>query len=372
MTKHALICGAGISGLSLGIALKQMGWKVSVFDKDSELRVAGAGLNLWPNGVRVLRKLKLRSRYQEISSSLDYYRTFSSDGSVVAVDDLRDWPDRYGAALSGVYRRDLSAMLVDALGREHLHLGRKVVSFDQHNSVVCRFEEGETVEGDLLIGADGINSAVRTTLFGAQEFSSDGLTRWRGLFNLADVSVDPRSEGEVWGSDGHLGYLPIGKGRAYWYATARGITDDPARARAHFSTWKGSAVPGLIGATELSSMLRNELHEFVRPLPHWSKGRVTLMGDAAHPMLPGMAQGANQALEDVNALSKALDAHEDVEAALQAYEQERIPWVAPIVRFSRSLFDFDERHEMASGSQNPLLDRYMNIVERNSPRPSAA
>ncbi|MGE0237657.1 MAG: FAD-dependent monooxygenase [Parvibaculaceae bacterium] len=366
MTKRALVCGAGISGLSIGIALKRMGWEVSVFDKDSELRVAGAGLNLWPNGVRVLRELGLGPRYQAISASLDYYRTFSADGKVVAVDDLRDWPDRYGAPLSGVYRRDLSAMLVDALGRERLHLGRKVVGVEQRETVICRFENGEAVEGDVLIGADGINSAVRTSLFGQQEFSSDGLTRWRGLFDLANVNVDPRSEGEVWGSDGHLGYLPIGKGRAYWYATARGITDDPAKAREHFRAWEGSAVPSLICATELSSMLRNELHEFVRPLPHWSKGRITLMGDAAHPMLPGMAQGANQALEDVRALSRALDSHEDIEIALQAYEQERIPWVAPVVRYSRSLFDFDERHDMARGSQNPLLDRYENIVERKN------
>ena len=364
MTKRALVCGAGISGLSLGIALRRMGWTVSVFDKDSELRVAGAGLNLWPNGVRVLRKLGLGSRYQEISASLDYYRTFSSDGNVVAVDDLRDWPDRYGAALSGIYRRDLSAMLVDALGRVHLHLDRKVVAVEQNDTVICRFENGETAEGDVRIGADGINSAVRASVFGPQEFSSDGLTRWRGLFDLADVSVDPRSEGEIWGNDGHLGYLPIGKGRAYWYASARGITDDPAKARAHFSAWEGSAVPSLIRATELSSMIRNELHELASPLPHWSKGRITLMGDAAHPMLPGMAQGANQALEDVGALSMALDSHEDVETALQAYERKRIPWVAPIVRYSRSLFDFDERHEMASGTQNPLLDRYMTIVER--------
>lgn len=364
MTKRALVCGAGISGLSIGIALVRMGWDVRVFDKDSELRVAGAGLNLWPNGVRVLRKIGLEAHYRAISASLDYYRTFSADGNVVAVDDLRDWPERFGANLSGVYRRDLSAMLVEALGRERLNLGHRVVDVEQNGTVTCRFADGQTAEGDLLIGADGINSAVRTALFGEQEFSSDGLTRWRGLFDLADVDVDPLSEGEIWGSDGHLGYLPIGKGRAYWYGTARGMTDDPAKARAHFSGWEGSSVPSLIAATDQSSMLRNELHEFVTPLARWTAGRVTLMGDAAHPMLPGMAQGANQALEDVAALSAALDAHDDVEAALEAYERQRIPWVAPIVRYSRSLFDFDERHEMASGSQNPLLDRYERIVEQ--------
>ena len=105
MGKRALVCGAGISGLSAGILLLQMGWDVTVFEKDDELRVAGAGLNLWPNGVRVLKELGLGPQYERISASLDYYRTYSSNGEVVAVDDLRDWPDRYGAALSGVYRR---------------------------------------------------------------------------------------------------------------------------------------------------------------------------------------------------------------------------------------------------------------------------
>lgn len=364
MTKRALVCGAGISGLSAGICLARMGWDVTVFERDSELRTAGAGLNLWPNGGRVLKALGLGQRYAEIASNLEYYRTFSSSGEIIAVDDLRDWHERYGAPLSGVYRRDLSRMLIEALGPDRIRLGRQVVSVDQGDTVVCRFANGEMAEGELLVGADGINSIVRTSVFGPQKFSSDGLVRWRGLFDLADVDVDPLSEAEVWGNDGHFGYLPIGKGRAYWFAAADGVTQDPDVVAAHFSGWKGSPVPGLVSATDRSTIIRSDLQDFVQPLSHWSRGRVALAGDAAHPMLPGMAQGANQALEDIQALGFALDAHEDVETALLAYEQERIPRVAPIVRYSRSLFEFDDQNELVSGHRNPLFDRYDRFVER--------
>lgn len=364
MEKRALICGAGISGLSAGITLSRLGWDVTVFEKDSELRTAGAGLNLWPNGVRVLKSLGLGDRYTEISCSLERYRTFSSRGEVVAVEDLRDWPERYGAFLSGVFRRDLSRMLLGALGHDRIRFGHQLTEVEQGDRVACRFSNGEIADGDLLVGADGIGSMVRAAVFGQQQFTAAGLVRWRGLFNLADVDVDPLSEAEVWGEDGHFGYLPIGNGKAYWFAAADGITHDRDAVVTHFAAWKGSPVPALVAATDVETIIRSDLHDFIEPMSRWSKGRVTLAGDAAHPMLPGMAQGANQALEDIAALGTSLASHEDVEQALAAYERIRIPQVAPVVRYSRSLFDFDDNHGLTKSNRNPLFDRYDNIVER--------
>lgn len=366
MTRHALICGAGISGLAAGICLSRLGWDVTVFEKDVELRTAGAGLNLWPNGVRVLKHLGVGDQFLAIASSLEHYRTFSSTGEVIAVDDVRDWPEKYGAPLCGVFRRDFSRMLAEALGADKIRFGRQLVAVEQDDKVTCRFANGETATGDLLIGADGIGSIVRDCVFGQPAFSAQGLVRWRGMFDLADVDVDPLSEAEVWGPDGHFGYLPIGKGRAYWFGAADGITQDTDAIVAHFGSWEGGPVPGLIAATDKASIIRSDLHDFIQPLPQWSKGRVTIAGDAAHPMLPGMAQGANQALEDIKALGAALAAEPDIAKALQAYERERIPAVAPIVQYSRSLFDFDEQHGLIGGHRNPLFDRYDRFVERRT------
>ncbi|WP_051791294.1 FAD-dependent oxidoreductase [Amycolatopsis jejuensis] len=365
MTKRVLICGAGIGGLTAGLRLRRLGWDVRLFEREPEIRTAGAGLNLWPNGVRILRELGVGEEFASISTSLSRYRTFSSTGEVLDVRDVRTWSAQFGGVLAGVYRRDLNRMLADALGRERIHLEHALVGVEESaGGVTCRFSNGQVVHGDLLIGADGIHSVVRRSLFGEREFSSDGLVRWRGLFDLADTDIDPMAEAEVWGPDGHFGYLPMGKGRAYWFAAGEGIVDDVEEFFARFGAWEGSPVPGLLRATDRPTIIRNALHDFVEPLEKWCSARIALLGDAAHPMLPGLAQGANQALADVSALGRALASGNDVPAALAAYQEERIPAVAPVVRLSRSLFDFEsENHDSSVGSGNPLFARYERYVE---------
>lgn len=365
MTKSAIICGGGISGLTAGIYLGRMGWDVTVCEKDAELRTAGAGLNLWPNGIRVLEKIGLRPALEKTGVFLDQYRTFSSEGELIAVEDVKGWRETYGAPLYGVHRRHLSKMLSDALGRHNLRLGHEVASVQQDDAgAVCTFGNGETIRGDVVLGADGVASAVRNSLFGPQEFSADERVRWRGLFNVADVDADPKTEVEVWGTDGHFGYLPMGGGKAYWFAAADGVTQNVEEVTGFFGGWHGSAVPAIIAATDTSTIIRNGLRDFVRPLKNWSKGRVTLAGDAAHPVLPGMAQGANQALEDVDVLCQCLGSYDGVESALAAYESVRIAQVAPVVKGSRALFDFEGQNEVAKGNKNPLFDRYHRLAER--------
>ncbi|MYW92981.1 FAD-dependent monooxygenase [Amycolatopsis rubida] len=365
MTKRVLVCGAGIGGLTAGLRFRQLGWEVLLFEREPEIRTAGAGLNLWPNGVRILRELGVGEQLASISTSLSRYRTFSSTGEVLDVRDITAWSARFGGVLAGVYRRDLNRMLADALGRERIHLDHALTGVEESaDRVTCRFSNGRVVHGDVLIGADGIHSVVRTSLFGEREFSSDGLVRWRGLFDLADTGIDPMAEAEVWGPDGHFGYLPMGKGRAYWFAAGDGLVDDVEAFFARFGAWAGSPVPDLLRATDRPTIIRNALHDFVKPLKEWCSSRIALLGDAAHPMLPGLAQGANQALADVSALGRALESGRDVPAALAAYQEERIAAVEPVVRLSRSLFDFgSENLDSELGSGNPLFARYERYVE---------
>jgi len=188
--------------------------------------------------------------------------------------------------------------------------------------------------------------------------------RWRGLFNVADADADPNTEVEVWGTDGHFGCLPIGGGKAYWFAAADGLTQDVEEVVDFFGSWRGSLVPAVIAATDKSTIIRNSLRDLVRPLKNWSSGRITLAGDAAHPVLPGMAQGANQALEDVDVLCQCLGSYGSVESALAAYEGIRIAQVAPVIKASRALFDYEGQNEVAKGNKNPLFDRYHRLAER--------
>ena len=182
--------------------------------------------------------------------------------------------------------------------------------------------------------------------------------------NVADADADPNTEVEVWGTDGHFGCLPIGGGKAYWFAAADGLTQDVEEVVDFFGSWRGSLVPAVIAATDKSTIIRNSLRDLVRPLKNWSSGRITLAGDAAHPVLPGMAQGANQALEDVDVLCQCLGSYGSVESALAAYEGIRIAQVAPVIKASRALFDYEGQNEVAKGNKNPLFDRYHRLAER--------
>lgn len=360
-----IVCGAGIGGLSVAAYLHRSGHEVTVFERDEQLRATGAGLNLWPNGVRALRGIGLGDAYERISASFDCYITMSAAGVVVSNHQVADWRTRFQAPLTGVYRRDLHEILADALGRERVKLDHCLVGLeDDGKQVRARFANGTNAAADLLIGADGVHSTTRTLIFGEQEMVSDGLARRRGLFDLSDVDVHPHAEMEAVGDHGHFGWMPIGKGKAYWYSTGGGL-NTADEFFGYFRSWTKTPVPAIVDATPTETLLRNELHDLVRPLAHWRRGRVTLLGDAAHPMLPGMAQGANQALDDSAALAHCLEGSAgDVERSLRAYEAWRLPVANRVVRLSRSPFEFDAiHHGYEAGNENPLIRQFIEFVE---------
>lgn len=364
---RVLISGAGIGGLSAGLALKRAGFEVAVYERHPELRTAGAGLNVWPNGVRVLYELGLKEDFDSSANLLERYRTYSESGELIGDEDLVEYRTRYGAPVTGVYRKDLSALLAEHLGEDSLHFEHEIVSYEEReNDVVAHFSNGESATGDLLIAADGVYSALRKQMFGESEFKTDKHVRWRGIFQVEDAQIHPLHEVDVIGEHGHLGWLPIGRGLAYWYAAGEGL-DTKEQALNYFNSWSGSMVPQVLKATSDESIIRNELMDFAKPLTSWSKGRVVLLGDSAHPMLPGVAQGANQALVDSSVLTRELLASDDIASALQAYEEERIHRVDQVVRVSRSLFAYDEKlEEFHDAGNNPIFRNYARIVENSA------
>src|SRR4051812_5985085 len=227
---RALVCGAGVGGLSAGIALQRAGFDVVVLERAPDLRVTGFGLNLWPNAGRALYSLGLRSEYEAISVPLKRYWTIASTGDVMYERDVADWPERFGAPATGVYRRDLSGMLADALGVERIRFGHELASIrEERQRVVCTFANGEELAGDLMVGADGIYSTTRTCLFGPMSHRPNPhhAYRWRGHFRLADSdAVDGEAETEVFGGRAFFGTIPTGDGRAYWFASGPGLDSE--------------------------------------------------------------------------------------------------------------------------------------------------
>ncbi|MGE2834891.1 FAD-dependent oxidoreductase [Mycobacterium sp. SMC-4] len=359
----ALICGGGVAGLSSALHLKQHGWKVQLFESDSELRTAGVGLNIWPNGVRVLDGLGLGAQFRSFAAEMRRWWTLDSDGTLTSDTDVSHWPGQLGAPVTGARRRRLNAMLADALDPHDIQFNTTAVGYTQSDqTVTVHFEDGRSAEGDVLLGADGIGSRIRNAMLGgAPTFTDEKIVRWRGVFETARADVPSDVQADVYGATGHFGWIPIDSTHAYWYGSIHGLSAFE-EFRAVYDTWTATPVPRIIAASEPDTIIGREIAHYRDHLPRWADGRAVLIGDAAHPMYPGMAQGANQALIDGQLLARTLEAHTDVATALAQFQEERMPIANKMVDYSRLHFDYERtRKEYRSGAGNLQINRYLEF-----------
>lgn len=362
----AIICGGGVGGISAGLALQRLGWDIGVYERAPELRVTGVGLNLWPNAGRALKSLGLGGEYEKNSAKIDHFLTVAATGETLFDRPAQDWGAKYGAHATGIFRRSLSLMLAEALGWQNIYFSHELVAFeDSGPSVTCHFVNGATEEADLLIGADGIHSGVRRMLFGEIPYRANQhhADRWRGLVRLEDTDFDSTAETEVFGGASFFGAMAISAEMGYWFASGPDMkTEEDFMER--FSSWDATHVPKTIAATIDGQILRTELFDLAELPESWSKGRVTLLGDAAHPMMPDMAQGASQTFVDSVALGEALENAATVEDGIALYEDWRRPAAYRVVHLSRrGMFrDVDDRPKEA-GDVDPISLRYERDVE---------
>jgi 2-polyprenyl-6-methoxyphenol hydroxylase-like FAD-dependent oxidoreductase len=340
---RAVIVGAGIGGLTAAIALKQTGWDVEVYERAPELREVGAGLSLWTNAVKVLRKLGVGNAVEAMAAATRWSEARTWSGRLLLRTDFGALYDKLGAPSIGIHRADLQSALADHLGREHIHLGSTCVAYTtDEKGANALFAEGEEVRGQILVGADGIKSLVRQQLLGPEPLRYAGYTAWRGVGLIDRPDVPTGVMVVVMGRGSQAGILRIGGGRTYWFATANvpaGGEDTKGGHKAEllgrFGDWY-AAIPAVIGATPESAILRNDIVDRP-PVRKWTDGRVTLLGDAAHPTTPNLGQGACMAIESAYVLAKSLRAAETPEAGLRAYEEARFDRTAMITNQSWKL-----------------------------------
>lgn len=321
--RHVAVVGAGIGGLAAAIALRQAGWEATVYEAAPEVRPLGAGLSIWPNGVRALRAIGLGDLAAAAPRADGALRR--ADGSALAEFDPDALEARFGAPLVGFHRADLHEALISALGPERVRTGMRLAGLDDG---ALRFDDGSSAQADLVVGADGLNSTVRVALLGDGEPRDSGIVAFRGVAGLDG----PVPAGEWWGPGSVAGLLPLGDGRVYWYLAHRGEPDRAALP--DLVAEYGEPVREAAGRTDPEQVLLHRLYDR-DPAASWSRGAVTLLGDAAHPMLPFLGQGAGSALGDAAALGAAVAAESDVETALAAYEQARLKPTAALVAGSR-------------------------------------
>ena len=333
-----IIIGAGIGGLVAALTLRRSGFEVQVFEQASELREVGAGVQISPNASRILHRLGLEEPLRRFGvRPLAVVIRRWDDGRVIARQPLADACERdFGAPYYHFHRAELLDVLSAAVPDGVLQLDHRCVALTQHRDrVEVEFHNGATADGEVVVGADGIHSTVREAILGPESARFSGHVAYRGLVpaaRVAHLGLEVVAS-SWWGPNHHFVHYFVGAGARYlnWVAatpgewrieswTARG---DLADALEEFEGWhpQVSAIIESADATNRWALYESD------SLSRWTVGRVTLMGDAAHAMLPYMAQGAVQSIEDAAVLAKCLergDAH-DIGAALRRYEQMRMP-----------------------------------------------
>jgi 2-polyprenyl-6-methoxyphenol hydroxylase-like FAD-dependent oxidoreductase len=316
------IVGGGIGGVAVALALHRVGVEAVVYERATELREAGAGMMLWPNATRVLRGLGLLERVRERSGSSTRFLVRASGGAILMSISLGE----FDVPAICVRRSDLLMALLSQLPRGCVRLGHRFASLDQSpEKVRIGFVDGSVKEHDAVIGADGLRSRVRAELFGPSDPIYRGYTVWRGLAHHSGGKALPGTNSETWGVGKRFGIIDAGQGNFTWYATANMPLDhrEASGGRKHelqdaFRGWH-DPISDLIEATGEALITKNGAFDRA-PRTRWGEGRVTLLGDAAHPCTPNLGQGGCMALEDAAVLAKCVSQERDLELAFRRYE----------------------------------------------------
>ena len=329
---RAVVVGAGIGGLATAIALERAGVEPFVIERAPELQEAGFGLVLSANAITALRSLGLRDGVAARGTRVRRAEIRNPHGELLTLIDY----EALGWETYGILRSELQHAVLEAVPVERLHLGMTCVGVTEDGEVLL--DDADPVVGEIVVGADGIRSMVRRALFGEEPLRYGGHRAWRAGTRFDDERVRDRFV-EVWGVGGGFGFGPAGTGRVYWYcfeAVPEGAPA-PERPRDEFLRRYGAwfdPIPALIESTEEDAIEPTFTYDRV-PRRSWGRGRVTLLGDAAHPMKPNIGQGAAQALEDAVVLGLCVEESGDPERSLRAYERRRIRRANAVVRASR-------------------------------------
>jgi salicylate hydroxylase len=340
------VVGAGLGGLCAAIALRQRGFEVTVYEQADQLGEIGAGIQLSPNASRVLMALGLDRAFEAIAFEPNRHvvRNWKTGAIVSATQMTGVFRSQYGAGYFGAHRADLHTVLQQAVPAECIRLNARLTGVTQTaDQAVLNFADGSSAVADVVIGADGIRSAVRTSLYGPDAPRFTGHICWRGLVPSSALPkglIEP--DMTAWlGPNGTIVHYYVRRGELVnwiahfesdWRVESWTVESDWREAAAAYAGWN-PLLAELFSRTQ--RCYKWALYDR-DPLPRWTQGRVTLLGDAAHPMLPYLAQGAAQAIEDGYVLADRLDCHRtDPAAALAAYEEARLPRTSRIQLHAR-------------------------------------
>ncbi|MER8280328.1 FAD-dependent urate hydroxylase HpxO [Acinetobacter baumannii] len=329
---NVVIIGAGMGGLTTGIALKKFGHQVRIFEQTEKILPVGAAISLWSNGVKCLNYLGLTDKIAKLGGQMDDLAYVDGlTGDVMTQFSLRPLIEEVGQRPYPVARANLQNMLMDEFGRDQIYLGKKMVSLeDKADYVEVHFADGSSTQADLLIGADGTHSLTRTYVLGQQvQRRYAGYVNWNGLVEISEDLAPAQQWTTYVGEGKRASLMPVADGKFYFFLDVplpAGLENNRHEykklLKQYFVDWC-QPVQQLIERLDPQKTNRVEIHD-IEPFTQFYKGRVVILGDAAHSTTPDIGQGGCQAMEDAIYLARSLQINTlGLEDALRRYQNKR-------------------------------------------------
>lgn len=356
------IIGAGIGGLTTALALQQSGKQVTVYEKTPQLKPAGAGIAMAGNAMQVFEKLGIRQNIEDVGHLISDFYITDFALNTLSHTNIIPLEQKYGVRNIAIHRADLQKILAEAVGYENIQFGKRLSAIEEKHGYQLTFDDGFSAQCEVLLGADGIGSFVRKTMFAPSHIRDAQQKCWRGVCDVIMPEKYHHRAYELWGKGKRFGFVNIGQGKTYWYAVMNThlVKDNTNLLQAYADLPQDMLY--LINATPKERIILNDIIDLL-PINKWSKDKIALVGDAAHATTPNMGQGACQAVEDAFVLGKLFQKNDDVEAIFSQYEQLRRAKVANIVKTSWHIGKISQwENPIAVWSRNLLFKTLPNTL----------
>ncbi|NND08694.1 MAG: NAD(P)-binding protein [Saprospiraceae bacterium] len=357
------IIGAGIGGLTTAIALQRKGIKVQIYEQANEIKPVGSGIILANNAMQVYQKLGLKNKIENNGNPISSVNITLPDLTPMSSVDLKYFEKKYNCQNIAIHRATLQQILAEELKPNTLNLGYELSGIeDSDNKWLLRFKNKNTIESQITLGADGINSDVRKHLFPNVKIRNAFQVCWRGIVDIVLPLRFQNELNEAWGKEGRFGFVKIAANKVYWYALKsfkRDSSEHSIDSLSDYYSGYNETIRSIINTTPTNTIHTATIAD-LRPIKNWYKGNICLIGDAAHATTPNMGQGACQAIEDAHVLAECLDKF-DTEKAFADFQKLRGAKVSKIVNTSWQI------GRMAHW-ENPIATRLRNQLMKMTPR----